>query len=44
VRAKGVYVVSPDCRGSVEWTLSDGSNLQTYAIVVLQGGNEISLG
>jgi hypothetical protein len=41
VQAKGSYVVSADCRGSVEWKVSGGGYLQSYAILILQGGSEI---
>ena len=41
VQAKGKYTVSADCRGSVEWRLDGGNYLQSYAILILQGGNEI---
>jgi hypothetical protein len=41
VQAKGTYMVSPDCRASVEWKLSNGDYFQSYALLVLQGGAEL---
>lgn len=41
VKATGTYTVASDCRGSVKWTLGDDKYLQSYAILVLQGGSEI---
>jgi len=40
ITASGKYTVSTDCRAAVEWSVS-GTYLQTYAIIILQGGAEI---
>jgi hypothetical protein len=41
VTAKGTYLVTADCRGSVEWKVNGDNYLQSYAMIIIQGGSEI---
>jgi hypothetical protein len=41
IKATGTYVVSADCRGSIEWNVNGNTYLQSYALVILSGGSEI---